>query len=695
MCPSADSADPADADVAPSASLDSRSADDDTRPDRDPEFPPPPASPIHEAITETRTVTDLLRGLRAGGLITAIGAGVQAMSQESRNPGMLEAASGGLTPMLALLTPVAVLVWVHYARLVAVHPRHDRTRAATLLVLLLAVVPAFAVTVLFGRLWLRQSGAIGMDYPVLFPLTITAAGLALTIAADVLLRLARKQHPAGRQKLRRRLRLTPTALAAAAITLLIAASTLTLPSLSFPVRARSVWLTAVRPVAVPDTVDDDVAWQRVFEETEPVLGVIAGTFSPLVITDHGVLGLDPNSGYTDWIQTRPASTIKIGDCDGGQQEASCYAALSPNRAHLVIAYDAGPTRTLFVGIDTATGRIAFEHMRHHSNHDWSGRENRLQITDHVLMVDDEVLSLADGSVLATAVPEARFPVCEDDWGCATSGWEPASFFQGGHSTLIVGAYCPSDRRGWCELALAPDVNPTAITIVGGVVPAGSQASPVVVDGWTVRYRDPDAVKTELVEQATGAAEAVTHPLDAVSLDSLSGAAPTPVVPLGNLAAPVREHATRTLRVQAGSSAGSADVVFEPATGKAGTVQELSERASGRGYLDALATRRSGSTSSPEEVGFDVVAPDGTVAVHLDPEDIEGYTAVSAADQRYLNDGYLAPAPGIIALVCSRSAAAEGPDGSARASSGAGNSGSTETVVVGLSNRPAATMSRPA
>ncbi|PHP52781.1 hypothetical protein [Actinomyces ruminis] len=469
---------------------------------------------------------------------------------------------------------------------------------------------------------------------------------------------------------------------------------LLLPGLSFPDRARSVWLTAVRPVSVPVTLDDDVAWQRVFGEDEPVLGVIAGTFSPLVITDHGVLGLDPNSGYTDWIQTRPASTIKLGDCDGDQQEASCYAALSPDRTHLVIAYGAGPTRTLFVGIDTATGRIAFEHMHHHSNHDWSGDENRLQITDHVLMVDDEVLSLTDGSVLAT-VPDTRFPTCEDDWGCATSGWEHASFFQGGHSTLVLGTYCPSDREGWCELTLAPDDDPTAITTVGGVVPAGSQAGPVVVDGWTARYRDPDTVYTKLAEQDPGAAGAVTHPLDAVNLDALSGAAPTPAVPLGDLAAPVRDHATRTLRVQAGSSAGSADVVFEPATGKVGTVRELTERASGRGYLDALTTSRSGDAYSPQGMGFDVVAPDGDVAVHLDGEDIEDDATIYAADQHYLDDGYLVPAPGIIALVCSRTVTAEDPDESARTASGTGSSGSAETVVVGLSNRPAAIMDRPA
>ncbi len=650
---------------------------------------------MREAATETRTATtEVLRGLRAGGAITAVVAAARAMSQASHNPGMLEAAIDGLVPTLVLLTPVALSAWAYYAHLIRVRPRPQRTRAATLLVLLLTVIPAFVVTVLFGRLWLQQSGAIRMNYPALLPLTVTAAGLALMVATDVPLRLLRRRHPTGHRSVLRRLCPTPTALAATAVTLAIAVTEFLVPGVSFPDRARSVWLTAVRPVTVPDTLDDDVAWQRVFEETEPVLGVIAGTFSPLVITDHGVLGLDPNSGYTDWIQTRPASTIRIGNCDGGQREASCYAALSPDRTHLVIAYGAGPTRTLFVGIDTATGNIAFEHMHHHSNRYWSGNDNRLQITDHVLMVDDDVLSLTDGSVLAT-VPDTRFPTCEDDWGCATSGWEPASFFQGGHSTLILGTYCPSDREGWCELTLAPDDNPTAITTVVGVVPAGSQAGPVVVDGWTVRYRDPAAVYTELAEQDRDAVKAVTHPLDAVSLDALSGAAPTPAVPLGDLTTPMRNHAARTLRVQAGSSPGSADVVFEPATGKAYTVQELIERASGRGYLDALTTTRSDAASSPQGMGLDVVASDGTVAVHLDREDMEGDAAVSTADQRYLDDGYLVPAPGIIALVCSRSAAAADPDGSAQTASGAGSSEGTETVVVGLSNRPAATMSRPA
>ncbi|WP_136194240.1 hypothetical protein [Actinomyces procaprae] len=687
MCPSHGST---SHDAAPSSGA--RSADYGTRPA--PEVPPPPPSSMREAATETRSTFEVLCGLRAGGAITAVVAAARAMSQASRNPGMLEAAADVLIPGLALLMPVAILVWVCYTRLVGVRPRHHRTRVVTLLVLLLVIVPAFTMTVLLGRLWLQQSGEIGMNYPTLFPLTITAAGLALTVTADVLLRLTRQRHPAAPRPLQRRLRPTPTALAAAVLTLVIAASTVIVPYLSFPDRARSVWLTAVRPVTVPDTIDDDVAWQRVFDETEPVRGVVAGAFTPMVITDHGVLGLDPNSGYTDWIQTRAASTIAIGDCDSDQREASCYAALSPNRAHLVIAYGAGPTRTLLVGIDTATGRIAFEHMHHHSNPDWSGTENHLQITDHVLMVDDDVLSLTDGSLLTT-VPETRLPVCEDDWGCAISGWEPASFFQGGHSTLILGTYCPSDREGWCELTLAPDDDPTAITTVDGIVPAGRHGGPVVVDGWTVRYHAPDTVYQKLADQSQDTAETTVHPLDAVNLDALSGATPTSVVPLGDFTAPVQNHAARTLRVQAGSSADSTDAVFDPATGQVSAVQALTERASGRGYLDILTTRRSGSTSSPDDVGFDIVAPDGATAVHLDRDAIEGHTAVSAADQRYLDDGYLVPAPGIIALACSRSATAEDPDGSARVSFGSGSSGNSETVVIGLSNRPAAPMGRPA
>ncbi|PHP52780.1 hypothetical protein [Actinomyces ruminis] len=94
---------------------------------------------------------------------------------------------------------MALLAWAYYAHLIRALPRDHRLRAATLLVLLLTVIPAFVVAGLFGRLWLRQSGAIGMDYPALFPLTVTAAGIALMVAADVPLRLLRRRRPADHQ----------------------------------------------------------------------------------------------------------------------------------------------------------------------------------------------------------------------------------------------------------------------------------------------------------------------------------------------------------------------------------------------------------------------------------------------------------------------------------------------------------------
>ncbi|SDN41277.1 hypothetical protein SAMN05216355_103109 [Actinomyces ruminicola] len=674
MRPSAEPADATEDNTAPPASSGSRSA-------ADPAFAPPPPSPVRETADKSRAVAEFLRGLRVGGALLALGGIVWAAYQVSINPGMVEIAVDQMLPMLTLFALVALVAWACYAGLIGgLRARRRRVVSVTLLAILLAALPTFIAAFRFGALWRSQSRAIGMDYPGLFPLAIAAAGLAVTVTADIFVRLLRRPRPDVRLPLRRRLRPTPTALVATAVVLVLATSAVMVPALSFP--SRSVWLTAVRPVSVPETLDDDVAWQRVFAADEPVRGVIAGSFTPIVVTDHGVLGLDPNSGYTDWVHTRPAETIALGDCADGPKGASCHAALSPNRAHLVIAYDAGPTRTLFVGIDTATGRVAFEHMHQYTYPPQADQRARVQITDHVVMIDQDILSLEDGSVLATA-PRVRFPACAGDADCATSKPVFASFFQGGHSTLILGAHCPSDRSGWCELTLVPDDDLTAITTVGGFVPAANGSGPVVVDGWSVRYRNPDAAYQELEESG---ADSKTRSLEAVSLDALSGAVAGPAVALGDLTAPVDDDGTRTLRLQGPST----DVVFDPATGQVGTVQELTEQAYGFGYLDTLTASCSGDAVTEDGRDLEVLRADNTTAVRLSYADIQDSDNASSAAPRYRDDGYLVPAPGIIALVCSRSASTGGAGASAPA-----DSGGAETVIIGLSNRPAAHMDRPA
>ncbi|PHP52772.1 hypothetical protein BW737_007990 [Actinomyces ruminis] len=98
----------------------------------------------------------------------------------------------------------------------------------------------------------------------------------------------------------------------------------------------------------------------------------------------------------------------------------------------------------------------------------------------------------------------------------------------------------------------PDSDLSAVTTVRGIVPSserGWDADPVVADGWTVRYADPDATYEELNRSDQAAnPSSLSFPLEAVSLDALAGADDTEPVALGDLNRPERNESARTLTV---------------------------------------------------------------------------------------------------------------------------------------------------
>ncbi|WP_143233334.1 hypothetical protein [Actinomyces ruminis] len=98
MRPSAESDEPA-ADISPPPS----SPNDAPPSTPHTELPPPPTPGPGFPAVAARGTAEFLRGLRAGGLITAIGAGARAMSQASHNPGMLETAIDGSSPRSSCL----------------------------------------------------------------------------------------------------------------------------------------------------------------------------------------------------------------------------------------------------------------------------------------------------------------------------------------------------------------------------------------------------------------------------------------------------------------------------------------------------------------------------------------------------------------------------------------------------------------
>ncbi|SHE24938.1 hypothetical protein [Actinomyces glycerinitolerans] len=427
--------------------------------------------------------------------------------------------------------------------------------------------------------------------------------------------------------------------------------------------AESVQVAAAPAPAIPESLSDTAAWQLTLDyEDTRVEGVVAGAAGPILVTDHGAMGLDPHTGETTWSYTRPAKTVHFG---AGCWEASiwCYGVLSPDRNHLVLGYDAGRLGTPLVVLNTANGEVAFEH--YYSDRTWRGKNRgtefdrregpSIQVTDNVLWVGQEILSLTDGSLQATLSDDydARYgseDCPRDDVQSCRQLFPPE---HGGHSTLVLGSTCwnpnyvyeENDQSVWCEVAIAPDDDPTGIITVDAVVPK-SAAWPrlVFADGWTVRYADPEAAYATLSEQTSREqTEKLNFPLEAVSIDALSGTESAPSIPLGEFNGPIDDYwmhpRTITLfQAQANPDETGSRSVFDTTSGHIYTYDELAEQTSGYTYLDSLRFSSNGASTN-------VIRTDDSIALLLRNLDLNR-SALPGDDL----DTNLLQAPGVIAVV---------------------------------------------
>ncbi|PHP52774.1 hypothetical protein [Actinomyces ruminis] len=616
-----------------------------------------------------RRGTEILRGLRAGGLLTAVGAGAWAWWQTAQYHGAFRLSEDIRNFALGcglLLVAVTCCVWLLLASTTSLV---KRPRA-----LIRALVPTVlfaAASSLFGWMWWRESQDIQMGYPVVAQLAVAAAGLAVAAGSDLQLRRTSPRGPNTPARAARRLGMTGVSVGAVVLTLTAAVASLAgLPTLYAPT---SVQVVAAEPAPIPETLADEVRWQRVIEydRDDDIKGVIAGAAGPIVVTKHGAMGLDPNTGETTWSYTRPATLAGIGNNCSTREQAYCTAVLTPDRTRLVLGYGYEPLETVFVVLDASTGEVIFEHqykdlsrLEENRGRRWVYWHPSVQVTDHVLVVEQEVLSLTDGSLLST-LPDERAPKlnlgnrsdCPRNDSLRCGGYLPPS--RAGHSTLILGITCWSPDNDpenyvdypWCEMEVAPDSDPSAVSTVDGIVPPTHdrwETDSVVVDGWTVRYADSDAAyeklsQHNLVEEAAS----LSFPLEAVSLDALAGVDDAEPVALGSLNSPERYEGAHTLAVLGAAEPNESATVqtwFDPATRQAFTRDDVDTRASGPGYLDSLYP-----TGSRTDDGIDLLRPDGTIAMHVDYPDQQenlnyqaGYTP------------YLVQAPGTVAIVDHRS-----------------------------------------
>ncbi|MDU0347960.1 hypothetical protein [Actinomyces sp. MRS3W] len=615
-----------------------------------------------------RRSTEAVRGLRVGGLLTAVAAGGWAWWQTAHYHGAFHlsddvrntALGGGL-----VLVVGACLVWLPLASAISQAKRpHALIRA------LLVVSPYAAGSVLFGWLWWRESQDVQMSYPVLAQLAVAAAGLGIAAVSDLQLRRTGRRGVTSSARTARIRRMNGVSSGTTMLTLVVAAVTLAaLPTLYAPT---SVQVVATDPAPIPETLADEVRWQRVIQHDDPhyVTGVIAGAAGPVVVTRYGVMGLDSSTGETTWSYSRSAALETIARNCFKSTSAPCDAVLTPDRTRLVLGYGYDPLETVFVVLNASTGEVVFERtyknasrLEENRDNPWNYRNPTVQVTDHVLVIEQEVLSLTDGSLVST-LPDERAPSLNEGnrWECPRDDsvhcrnyWPPS---RAGHSTLVLGITCWSPDNDpnnysddtWCEMEVAPDSDPSAVTTVSGIVPsADHDHGPETADGWTVRYADPGAAYEELSRHnLLEEADSLSFPLEAVNLDTLAGVDDAGPVALGDLNRPEHYESAHTLAVLGATSQekdATIQVRFDPATRQAVTSDDMSVQPTGAGYLDALRLTR----SWPDD-GVDLVRSDETVVMHLE---------YPSADQqehlrffgKYL---YLVQTPGAVIVVDHRS-----------------------------------------
>lgn len=420
---------------------------------------------------------------------------------------------------------------------------------------------------------------------------VAALGLALTSRllehrADPL-RLHALSLSGGPGRFLRRLRawaahatlLAATALTAVALML----APVTVRALASPVTAHLADdVPAPAAQELPQSVAGELVWMRDLDVNgDSDVDVLPGAGGPILIQGSVVTCLSAQDGATRWSVERQGSTI-------------ARALVSPDGKSLVVVYRGlkplgSVTASLVVIVlDAITGRQIAQHDVSASDAD-SG--TGIQVTDHVVLVGGQAISLEDGSTpWSIPRPQAR-------------SWRTA-----GSSTLVTQVQCESAQvveqadagppRVLCDLTLVDDQDPTRVRTLTNVVAAADEKV-VIVRGWTVRVAD-------------GAAdgELATADLEVVNIDD--GA----TWPIGDSLGPIDDRAGGAglrgrasmilLRPPVGEPQGSnrfvtaVDRVLDPATGAltrtTGEVEEGRQR--DLGYPTADLTTAALSPQTP-------------------------------------------------------------------------------------------------
>ena len=276
-------------------------------------------------------------------------------------------------------------------------------------------------------------------------------------------------------------------------------------------------VTATTPAdsspAPPTSLAPKASWSKEISSTE--LTTVAGAGGPILLTDDGIMALNPKDGSVLWSYSRKQATFATSSSTPDERRlitspAGKYVATRILLPTFVVSPQGGQA-TITLVFDAQTGRIVFERQ---------GTGGPLQLTDSAVLDDDTAFSLTDGAKMWT-LPGSS--------GASYSG--PA-----GHSSFILtSSEEPSFKntptsiyRSTVTTRVFPQNDPTAEVEVPNTlseIPSESNALDnyfsFFINGWAARY--------------TGETDTSGNPVaEAISLDALAkvDGADTTTFPLG-------------------------------------------------------------------------------------------------------------------------------------------------------------------
>ena len=462
-----------------------------------------------------------LRALRWGGLLGAVVFGVTTLVLLLGLPDV-----GSPAPIMVILTtgPLLVggtLVWL-FLRIM------DKKRPVlvTILTTIMAAL-GMAASALVTLEWWGTYQKTG--FSVLFLLTLAAMNLAITIPLSVtpLLHhlhstmasasdpdspsrwhhLQRKTDEKTDQGLPRYERVRVPRRTRRHLAALVITPALTLGSalvgtwaLVNPVHHVTATSPADNSLAPPTSLAPTATWTKEISSTE--LTTVAGAGGPILLTDEGIMALNPKDGSVLWSYERkhatfvPASSSILINRRLITSPDGKYVA-TRIRQHKFVASPPASDAAITLVFDALTGKIVFERQ---------GNGGTLQLTDSAVLDDDDAFSLTDGSRMWT-LPEGSYVYYSGPAG-------HASFilrYDEDHTTNIT----PSGvEKAAISITVFPQNNPTAEVEVKQILSEFTFEDGIVnnfssfIEGWVARY--------------TGEVDSSGNPMaEAISLDALA------------------------------------------------------------------------------------------------------------------------------------------------------------------------------